>query len=433
MAETEIKKGAIIPLFDGQGEIEIREITEDHSPIYEAARVSSGKDKEPFTPERNRILVHDLVAKFDRMHTVPFEKANYKFRITAPISIAIHLMSGIRFCSISEISGRYRHFDDRFLLTERTKGLESLFGEVIELHQELKSAGVASELARIALPLALMTEFYLDINSHALFKFLAEDELIKPDKYCQEVNKVLRTIVKSTIPWAYEGFEERLQTAKQDPNFLSQTRFASYHQLNLSRFSFPRKPSGREVLDHGYVNMTYPTDAKRLMPPETIPMLASPMVIYGMIRPLMEYSFTFEVECPIFVFRQTERHREGNLNFKGLTGKCYIPHRLRIPDPKNRQGSYIPEKPLEGEPRLLSQIETKTARLLRESQKLSQEFPEEARLVAPLNAYVSHLHYFNGDGLVNFLNLRLPGSVQGETRQFAIAMSDLAYNGQPLQ
>lgn len=137
--------------------------------IAETARISTGSTKQDFD-KTIRFLV-------DHEHTSPFEQAGAQFEIKAPIYVIRQWMRS-RTQSYLERSGRYTILDDAaFIPAERllkneehdlVKSCEASF----KVYHELLQQKVKREIARIALPLATMTEFFVSANLWNWIHFL---------------------------------------------------------------------------------------------------------------------------------------------------------------------------------------------------------------------------------------------------------------------
>ncbi|RLA42170.1 MAG: hypothetical protein DRQ64_00310 [Gammaproteobacteria bacterium] len=158
----------------------------------------------------------------------------------------------------------------------------------------------------------------------------------------------------------------------------------------------------------------------------------------------------FEIQCPMFVLRQLDRHRTATIDnssayfenydefrkytnrneFSGRYSKMpdlyYIPpvERIRAKSKANKQGSAEPLE-LEAQQMVCNVIETTTAVIRQAYETIVEEgvATEIARLPLPQNQYTkirikaSLLHW------LKFFDLRLRGDVQEETRSYAQAMA----------
>ena len=164
--------------------------------IVQAARVSYGDGTKKTSTDVG--LVRYLLRN---QHTSPFEMVEFKFHIKCPIFVARQWLRH-RTASVNEISARYSVMKDEFYnvapgevrkqsasnkqcsvpieeaqVDEETNDIYSQYmekpNESYKLYSKLIDRGVAREVARIHLPVSLMTEFYWKIDLHNLYRFLS--------------------------------------------------------------------------------------------------------------------------------------------------------------------------------------------------------------------------------------------------------------------
>ena len=195
--------------------------------IVQAARVSYGKGTKKSSEDR--ALIRYLMR---RRHTSPFEMAEMKFHVKLPIFVARQWIRH-RTASVNEYSGRYsvmkdefyipRQEDIRYQSTVNKQGraddevppelsewlLEYLTRsqtDSYDKYTEFVDSGMARELARIALPLSLYTEWYWKMDLHNLLHFLK----LRLDSHAQleirEYAKVISQIVQAAYPMTWEAF-----------------------------------------------------------------------------------------------------------------------------------------------------------------------------------------------------------------------------------
>lgn len=150
--------------------------------------------------------------------------------------------------------------------------------------------------------------------------------------------------------------------------------------------------------------------------------------------------FTFLVKAPIFVVREWHRHRIG-WSYNEVSGRYtemeewfYVPDRVRVPAPSNRQGSVLPPSGLDEEDLLIANIRRSTDIAYFAYNDLLRRgvAREMARIVLPLNTYTSFYASCNARSLMHFLNLRLAEDAQWEIRQYAEAMALLFEEEMPV-
>lgn len=191
--------------------------------ITQAARVSySGGTKTTSTDEG---LIRYLMRHW---HTSPFEMIEFKFHLKMPVFIARQWIRH-RTASLNEISGRYSIVNDEFYRPEEARaqsktnnqGSEGNVGneetqqflcyldESTKLYEKYKESidnGVSREMARVGLPLSLMTEFYWKVDLHNLYHFLR----LRMDEHAQkEIRDLACAIfeyVKQVCPVSSQAF-----------------------------------------------------------------------------------------------------------------------------------------------------------------------------------------------------------------------------------
>lgn len=162
-------------------------------------------------------------------HMSPFEQAVFKFHLKLPIFVMRQLVRH-RIASLNEESLRYREVGDEFYVPEhfRKQDEKNKQGSLVvttEINQEkclqeyektiehsyqtyknLLNQGVAREMARMVLPVALYTQIYWMINARSLMNFI----LLRAEGHAQwEIQQyaaVLANFFKIKMPWTYEAF-----------------------------------------------------------------------------------------------------------------------------------------------------------------------------------------------------------------------------------
>ncbi|KKN98498.1 hypothetical protein LCGC14_0146090 [marine sediment metagenome] len=220
---TEIPEGATrIHEF---GFIRLIDVMGDDSAIVEAARVSYGKGT---TKLREDAKLLDYL--FRNEHTGPFEMAEFKFHAKMPIFIARQWIRH-RTASVNEYSGRYSEMKNHFYVPEEsriqgqdTKNKQGSDGVTVVDAQNIQDSmmahmetsyrlyssyieqGVAKELARIVLPLAVYTEWYWKIDLKNLMHFLKlrMDSHAQPE--IQAYANVMFKMIEPYVPHALAAF-----------------------------------------------------------------------------------------------------------------------------------------------------------------------------------------------------------------------------------
>lgn len=203
------------------------------SRIVQAARVSYGEGTK--TVSQDGALIDYLLR---HQHTSPFEQVVFTFHLKMPIFVARQWVRH-RMGRMNEVSGRYSIMKDEFYVPENSciskqstnnkQGRGEVFEEnqakefqaefiegqqkAYEVYKGMVEKGIAREIARINLPLALYTEFYWQMDLHNLFHFLK----LRLDSHAQYeirlyAEKILE-IIKTVCPMAVSSFENTMEKA----------------------------------------------------------------------------------------------------------------------------------------------------------------------------------------------------------------------------
>lgn len=203
------------------------------SRIVQSARVSYGEGTK--TISQDGALIDYLLR---HQHTSPFEQVVFTFHLKMPIFVARQWVRH-RMARMNEVSGRYSIMKDEFYVPENSciskqstnnkQGRGEVFEEkqakefqtefiegqqkAYEVYKDMVEKGIAREIARINLPLALYTEFYWQMDLHNLFHFLK----LRLDSHAQYeirlyAEKILE-IIKTVCPMAVNSFENTMEKA----------------------------------------------------------------------------------------------------------------------------------------------------------------------------------------------------------------------------
>jgi thymidylate synthase (FAD) len=193
--------------------------------IVQAARVSYGQGTKQVNEDRG--LIRYLAR---HRHTTPFEMVEFKFHHCMPIFIARQWIRH-RTANVNEYSARYSVVKDRFYRPTpehvRMQGTSNRQGgtepadpitaqefldyleraeQMYKEYEKLIEKGVTRELARIALPVSVYTEWYWKIDLHNLMHFLS----LRMDAHAQQEIRDYATamyeLVKPIVPIAAEAF-----------------------------------------------------------------------------------------------------------------------------------------------------------------------------------------------------------------------------------
>jgi len=193
--------------------------------IVQAARVSYGQGTKQVNEDRG--LIRYLAR---HRHTTPMEMVEFKFHHVMPIFVARQWIRH-RTANVNEYSARYSVVKDRFYkptmqnvrkqsLQNRQGGDESIdemtarefcdyldkAQEIYGQYEKLLEKGVSRELARIALPVNVYTEWYWKCDLHNVLHFLS----LRMDAHAQQEIRDYATamfaLIQPIVPIAAEAF-----------------------------------------------------------------------------------------------------------------------------------------------------------------------------------------------------------------------------------
>jgi thymidylate synthase (FAD) len=196
--------------------------------ICKAARVSTIGSESLDSKESSGLINYLMTNK----HGSPFEHGGMTVLVECPIFVSRELVRH-RTLSFNETSGRYRELEPVFysppksrpntqvgkpgnyILTEDSykagivsKELYATYSQSWESYMKMKDAGVANEVARMALPVSLYTSLYVTGNPRAWMKFL---ELRYTTQAMKEIRDLAVEIIdhfSNTWPITFKAFKE---------------------------------------------------------------------------------------------------------------------------------------------------------------------------------------------------------------------------------
>ncbi len=193
--------------------------------IVQAARVSYGQGTKQVNEDRG--LIRYLAR---HRHTTPFEMVEFKFHHVMPIFIARQWIRH-RTANVNEYSARYSVVPDRYyrpsLTNVRKQSAMNRQGgeepiddltakEFVDYLDELESRhadyekflakGVSRELARIALPVSVYTEWYWKIDLHNLMHFLSLRMDAHAQQEIRDYANAMYALIRPIVPIAAEAF-----------------------------------------------------------------------------------------------------------------------------------------------------------------------------------------------------------------------------------
>lgn len=204
--------------------------------IVQAARVSYGQGTKKVNEDRG--LIRYLLR---HRHTTPFEMLEFKFHVSMPIFVARQWIRH-RTANVNEYSGRYSIVPDRFYkptidavrkqsVSNRQGGDEKFVADaaaapdehrtaeeflqylndaekMYERYESLTRQGVSREMARIALPVSVYTEWYWKCDLHNVLRFLS----LRMDSHAQEEIRIyadaMYALLQPIVPLTMEAFRD---------------------------------------------------------------------------------------------------------------------------------------------------------------------------------------------------------------------------------
>lgn len=203
------------------------------SAIVQAARVSYGQGTKQVSEDRG--LIRYLLR---HRHTTPFEMVELKFHVAMPIFVARQWIRH-RTANVNEYSARYSILPDRFYVPSldavrkqsgsNRQGGEDLFRtddaqeaktaqqfldylkaveEFYPRYLGLTEQGVSRELARIALPVNMYTEWYWKCDLHNTLRFLG----LRIDPHAQaeirDYAAAMLALLNEVVPLTVEAWRD---------------------------------------------------------------------------------------------------------------------------------------------------------------------------------------------------------------------------------
>jgi thymidylate synthase (FAD) len=176
------------------GFVRLDDAMADDLSVVNGARVSFARRRDEMT-EAEEGLIRFLLRE---RHGTPFEHNAFRFHVRCPLFVAREWFRH-RVGSFNEFSMRYAKATDDFYvpepedvrtqvgkpgsysfepvgsdLAETTRDeLRAVYEHAYSTYEKLVEAGVARELARLAIPVGAYTEFYWTVNARSLMNFVS--------------------------------------------------------------------------------------------------------------------------------------------------------------------------------------------------------------------------------------------------------------------
>lgn len=185
--------------------------------VSNSARVSFNKWKEEFDEQDAKLIKYLATHK----HMTPFRHTQVQVRCKAPIFIVRQLGKHQAGLSWNEVSRRYVHSEPEFFYPEvwrsrpdgsikqgsgeahnNSSAFEARYEDLVEqafgLYESMIDLGVAPELARMALPQSMLTEWVWSGNilsfAHVYKERISGGAQIEVQEFAKELDKIIRPL-----------------------------------------------------------------------------------------------------------------------------------------------------------------------------------------------------------------------------------------------
>jgi thymidylate synthase (FAD) len=222
--ETRVHDHGLVALIDVMPRFAPKGKTADYA-IVQAARVSYGEGTKQVNEDTG--LIRYLAR---HRHTTPFELVEFQVQHVRPICVARQWIRH-RTANVNEYSARYSVVRDRFYhpslenvrkqsASNRQGGDEPIEPATAqeflsyldrverdyEQYQHFIEKGVAREIARIALPASVYTEWYWKIDLHNLFHFLSLRMDAHAQQEIRDYANAMFALIRPIVPVAAQAF-----------------------------------------------------------------------------------------------------------------------------------------------------------------------------------------------------------------------------------
>jgi thymidylate synthase (FAD) len=196
--------------------------------VVSAARVSYLTDSKG--ADKDKSLIEFLM---QHGHTSPFEMAEFKFRVKAPVVVWWQWVRH-RIAEYNAQSGRYVKYDEtEYYLPDKLRqpakhnrqasdedkfveGQDELIGKMqhhylaaLKLYNELLDKGVAREEARLVLPgFAMYHTFIVKMNCHSLMNFINKRNHRDAQWEIRQYAKIIEDMFQEKMPWSYDAYQK---------------------------------------------------------------------------------------------------------------------------------------------------------------------------------------------------------------------------------
>jgi thymidylate synthase (FAD) len=195
--------------------------------VVNAARVSFARRKEEMD-ESDEGLIRFLMRE---RHGTPFEHNAFRFHIKLPIFV-MREWARHRMGSFNEWSARYSQLDPEFYvpaeedvrtqvgkpgsysfdpveqeLAEHTRETQAaVYEQAYAAYADLLERGVAKEVARNVLPVAIYTQFYWTVNARSLMNFLSLRNAVTAQREIRRYADAVERLFAAQMPITHAAF-----------------------------------------------------------------------------------------------------------------------------------------------------------------------------------------------------------------------------------
>jgi thymidylate synthase (FAD) len=206
--------------------------------VVQAARVSVEGQNAPVNAESDEGLIRYLI---DKKHGSPFEHNSLTFYVQAPIFAFREFQRHRIGFSYNEMSGRYMELPNEFYAPAADRPLinigtsarpqmapadqntvQEVRGVLIDAYesawgyyQDLLGLGIAKEVARLVLPVGIMSQMYVTTNARAVMNFLAlrthrpdAAHVSHPQREIEMVAEKIEAVFAERFPITHKYFDK---------------------------------------------------------------------------------------------------------------------------------------------------------------------------------------------------------------------------------
>ncbi len=215
-----------IPVLD-HGFVRLDGCMADDLSVVNAARVSFAQRSDT-VGERDQGLIRFLMRE---RHGTPFEHNAFRFHVKLPIFV-MREWARHRMGSFNEWSARYSQLDPEFYvpepqdvrtqvgkpgsysfdavdpeLAEHTRESQlAVYEQAYAAYADLLERGVAKEVARNVLPVAIYTQFYWTVNARSLMNFLSLRNAVTAQREIRRYAAAVEQLFAEKMPITHSAF-----------------------------------------------------------------------------------------------------------------------------------------------------------------------------------------------------------------------------------